>query len=325
MKRTPTQFGEQIPAEELKNYNLFPGEEGMVQLIYGRIRQGKSTYAARCMFEDLMNGRSVYSNLNLDLSDVDFDQREMLSISFENMLFGQKLYYRFLTDNFHYFNPATGEMTVGGKTTKVFDPMIPGDEVRWLNSLTDCVVYYDEGHWLMDSYDGTKVSMDKRRLITETGHVNRRIVLISQRTQSIHVNARGNVNQYFRCRKDIFFFFFMRLQVEEFQDMKGNDVDETADPISVRIFWSNSRYWRLFNTHTLRAGRPRSQEIYFEAYYLPFTERVALFFTLLFARKRPPGGLTPPEGAKGVEKPVKEPKKPSGRLMEITKPAREQK
>jgi len=285
MKSSPTDFGIEIPQEQIDR-DLFPGEEGMIQLFYGPIRNGKSTFTARSMHEDLMVGRSVYSNLNLDLSNESFDQREQLSLSLENLIFGKKIYYRFLKSNFHYFNPNTGFLYCDGVETKVFDPSIPGDLVRWLNTLTDCVIYYDEGHWLLNSYEGTKQDLEKMRFITETGHVNRKIVIISQRTQSIHVNARANVNQFFRCTKRNYLFgLFMRLQVEEFQAMKGSDVDETVEPVSVQVYWSNQRYWRLFNTHFLRQGRPRSQELHFKAYELSRNTSFALVLWHLFARK----------------------------------------
>jgi len=143
----------------------------------------------------------------------------------------------------------------------VFNPEMPRDEIRWLNTLTDCEIYYDEGQWLLDSYQGTDVSVNKRKLITETGHNNRKIVIIAQRTQSVHVNARGNVNIFWKCKKDSFFFIpcFM---VYEFQDMVGQDVDENSEPVSQTRYWSNSFYWGMFNTHYLRAGKPVSQSQY---------------------------------------------------------------
>jgi len=300
--------------------------EGEVDLIYGRIRNGKSTYAARCMYDDLENGIPVYSNLFLDLQNAEFDQRTKLSISFENLLFGKREFYRLSRANFHYFNAATGDLITvddnGVRTVdKVFDPIIPGDLVRWLNSLTDCAIYYDEGHWLLHSYEGVKQDLEKMRLITETGHVNRKIVIISQRTQSIHVNARGNVNRYFRCKKNIFLFVFMRLQVEEFQDMKGSDVDESEESlVDTRIFWSNSKYWNLFNTHTLRQGRPISQAIHFEAFDLNFGERMALFLNNLITRRRRAGVNADADTAGGGETPSQVNFEPSEGLRELKRP-----
>jgi len=270
------QIGEKVPDKELVG-NLFQAEEGFVQMIYGRIRQGKSTEAVRRMYEALSNGRVVYSNLRLDLSPVIFDDRLQISIVGKNILFGEKRFYRFRKENFHWFNPVTGECD--GR--KVFDPSKKDSEIEWLNRLTDCEIYYDEGQWLLDSYESTYASVAKRKLITETGHMNRLIVIIAQRTQSVHVNARGNVNQFFRCQKVPRFLFFTALQVEEFQDMKGNDVDEDSEPVSVKTYVSNSKYWRLFDTHYLRAGKPRSQEVFFDAYDLSFQEKVQVLLYLI--------------------------------------------
>jgi len=296
--------------------------EGEVHLIYGRIRQGKSTYTARCMYEDLMQGIPVYSNLFLDLTDVEFDQREQFSISLENCIFGKKEFYKFHNTNYHYFDPTTGFLhTPSEQPIQVFDPTIPNDIVRWLNTLVDCSVYYDEGHFLLHSYEGVRQDLEKMRLITETGHMHRKLVIISQRTQSIHVNARGNVNRYFRCRKSIFFFFFLRLQVEEFQDMKGSDVDESDDSlVDTRIYWSNERYWRLFNTHVLREGKPLSQQLYFDAYSLSFVQRVSLVLYHLFGRRGRAGvkaSATPTLQVPVPHKPVLEPTGYLGQLKRI--------
>jgi len=274
-------LGRPLPDDVLREEGkyLFKAEEGMVQLIYGRIRQGKSTEAVRRMYESLTNGRVVYSNIRLDLSSVEFDDRLDISVATSNFLRSDRRFYRFRKENFHWFDPSAG--ICDGK--RVFDPQIKGAEIAWLNTLTDCEIYYDEGQWLLDSYESTFASVEKRKFITETGHMNRLIVIIAQRTQSVHVNARGNVNQFFRCQKITKWLFFRALRVEEFQDMKGNDVDEDAEPVSVHEFMANKKYWRLFNTHYLRAGRPASQQVAFDAYDLSFDERIVLLYFHLYA------------------------------------------
>jgi len=278
----PLTFGKEVNEQELVEAEAFPAPEGTIMLIYGRIRNGKSTEAVRRMYDSLSNGRVVYSNIDLNLSGELFDDRLMFAQSFKNLVVGRRRYYRFLTSNFRCFNPTTGICKIDGKEVQVFDPRKPGDEIRWLNSLTDCEIYYDEGQWLLDSYEKTYVSVDKRKLITESGHCNRTIIIIAQRTQSVHVNARGNVNQFFRCQKITRFFFFVVLQVEEFQDMKGQDVDET-EPVSVTIHWSSKKYWGLFNTHYLRAGRPKSQFVHYQAFDLNVLERFSVLLINVFS------------------------------------------
>jgi len=269
-------IGKPVPKEQLEA-DLFEAQEGFIQLIYGRIRQGKSTEAVRRMVEALSNGINVYSNIALDLRELILDDRVNAQIIIVNNLLFKKRFYRFSVSNYHFFDPVTGQCD--GK--QVFNPFTRGAEIKWLNSLTDCEIYYDEGQWLLDSYEKTDVSVEKRKLITESGHVNRKIVIIAQRTQSVHVNARGNVNQFFRCSKHGFLMFNM-LMVEEFQDMKGQDVDETAEPIAIRRYFTSKKYWRLFNTHYLRRGRPRSQDVYYEAFDVSAWGRIKLMFWRLF-------------------------------------------
>jgi len=263
-------LGRQVPKEELEG--LFQASEGSIELLYGRIRNGKSTHAVRLMYNALKEGRVVYSNLLLDLSQETFDQRDAFEQVFWKLLFGKKRFFEFDKKNYHWFNPTTGECD----GVRVFDPEKKGDEIRWLNTLTDCEIFYDEGQWLLDSYEMTNVSVAKRKLITETGHNNRKIYIIAQRTQSVHVNARGNVNIFWKCKKQQWFFWTV-LCVYEFQDMVGQDVDET-EPVSIQKFWTSNNYWRMFNTHYLRAGKPRSQEIYFKAYDYTTREKLRLLY-----------------------------------------------
>jgi len=268
----PSSLGTKVPKEEL--IDLFAeAEEGSIQMIYGRIRQGKSTEAVRRMLDDLERGCVVYSNLRLDLSFEELDERLIFSAAAVSLLRPGKKgkrFYRFYKENFHWFDPVSGLCD----DKRVFDPSKKGSEVEWLNTITDAKIYYDEGQWLLDSYESTFASVAKRKLITESGHVGRTIVIIAQRTQSVHVNARGNVNQFFRCRKERKWLFFRTLVVEEFQDMKGNDVDEDADPVSVVRHYSSARAWNAFNTHYLRAGRPKIHDVHFDAYDLSYGERI---------------------------------------------------
>jgi len=271
INKEETQLGKQVKSEDLQGY--FEAPEGSIELIYGRIRQGKSTHAVRLMYNSLKEGRVIYSNLMLDLSQESFDQRDNFHDVFWKTIFGKKRFFSFDKKNYHWFNPTTGECD----GVQVFDPNKKGDEIRWLNTLTDCEIFYDEGQWLLDSYEMTNVSVEKRKLITETGHNNRKIYIIAQRTQSVHVNARGNVNIFWKCKKVPFFFWTM-LVVYEFQDMKGQDVDEDTEPVSIQKYWTNNSYWRMFNTHYLRAGKPRSQQLHFTAYDFSTREKLSLLW-----------------------------------------------
>jgi len=160
---------------------------------------------------------------------------------------------------------------------------------------------------MFDSYEGTKFSKSKRRLILHTRHYHRTLNIISQRPTAIQVSARGNVNRFYKCVK-VFSFYFLppRFAVYEFQDMVGETVDEESEPVSVRKYWGSSRVFNAYNTDYLAEGIPKSQQVFFEAYDLTFWEKCkALWF--IFYKPKPskpyvPLGIPsirciPPEGA----------------------------
>ena len=253
-------LGKKVDSKELEG--LFEAPEGDIELIYGRIGEGKTTEAVRRMLLTLSNGGVVYSNVKMDLSNSVFDDRQSLSLSFWNWLLFRKRYFSFRKENYHYFDPNDYE---------------PDDMVEYLSKLTDCEIYYDEGHWLLDSYQGTKISKARRRLVLETRHFNRKLVLITQRPTAIAVSARGNVNRFWKCRK-LMTWPFLMLRVEEFQDMAGETVDDTQKPVSQHIYIANNKYFSVFNTFYLRGGVLRSQDVFFDAFDLSLFER---FNTLL--------------------------------------------
>ena len=277
-----SQEGKRVSDKELME--MFDAQEGGVQAIYGPIRSGKSTEGVRRMYQSLSNGKVVYSNILLDFSGVEFDDRQVPFYVFTSAFSWRKRFYVFDKKNYHYFNPLTGE--VDG--VKTFDPLDPNGIIVWLNTLTDCEIYFDEGQRILNSYEATHVSPEKLALIEETGHVNRLIVIITQRTQRIHVNARGNVNQFFRCSKKMSFFPFLifpilKYYVTEYQEMIGNEVDETM-PCGRMTYTvkSNRKVWSMFNTHYLRGGRKKSQKVFFKAYDLTRRER---FLQLIYFLK----------------------------------------
>lgn len=269
--------GKPVRSDEL--IDLFPASEGGIQAIIGMIRSGKTTEAVRRMRESLANGRVVYSNILLDLSNERFDDRESPWFIMRGIFTFKRRFFVFDKKNYHYFDPRRG--TVDGK--KLFQPTKkdPNSIVKWLNTLTDCEIYYDEGQRILNSYEGIRVSSDKLDLIEETGHVNRLIVIITQRSNRIHVNARANVNQFFYCSKGWSWLPFlvvptMKYRVTEFQAMIGNEVD-TTQPVSQKSYTikDNVSIWRMFNTHYLRDGRPISQKLFFSAYDLSQKDKIS--------------------------------------------------
>jgi len=159
--------------------------------------------------------------------------------------------------------------------------------IKFLGSLTDCEVFVDEGQWIFDSYKGTDFSVEKRKLILHTRHFNRSLNIISQRTQALHVTARGQVNRFFKCEKKMSWPFLI-FKRTEYQDMKENDVDEESEPVSVKTYFANQRVLAAYNSKYMRAGVPKSQNVQFEAYDFSFIGRLSLLLSLLpFFRLKP--------------------------------------
>lgn len=248
-----------IKLEKQQLLDLFEPREGSINFYYGRIGQGK-TYAATADVLDLLSkGHVVYCNWRINW--VGFDERTSFLHLFFKTLFFRRDFYTFPAENLRYFSP---------------DDVTP----EWLNSLTDCDIFIDEGQWLLDSYEGNKFSKEKRRLLLHTRHLNRSLNIISQRTQAVQVSARGQVNRFFKCEKKLQWpvLVFKRT---EFQDMKDNDVDETSDPMSTKVYLASKRVMEAYDTKYLRAGIPRSQEVYFEAYRYTLMGKIKLILNLI--------------------------------------------
>jgi len=245
------QLGKKIDkSQEL--IDLFEPDEGAVNMYYGRIGNGKTYAATADILELLSRGRVVYANWHINYNG--FDERFSFWHLFWKTLFFRSKFFVFPPENLRYFSPD--EVTV-----------------EWLSTLTDCEIFIDEGQWVFDSYEGTRFSKEKRRLILHTRHVNRSLNIISQRTQAIQVSARGQVNRFFKCEKKLSWpwLIFRRY---EFQDMVGDDVDETVDPVDIKTYFADKKVLNAYDTKYLRAGVPMSQEIYFDAYQLTTWEKI---------------------------------------------------
>jgi len=72
----------------------------------------------------------------------------------------------------------------------------------------------------------------------------------------------------------------------EFQEMSGETVDETVDPISRKSYWGSSRVFKAYNTDYLAEGIPKSQAVFFEAYDLSFKEKLKALFLFFGSLKR---------------------------------------
>jgi len=248
------EVGRQLDTSEL--LDLFEPDEGTVNFYYGRIGNGKTYAATADILDHLDRGRVVYCNWHINYEG--FDQRKSFAHRIMHFIFFRKRYYRFRKENLRYFSPDDVD-------------------IAFLSGLTDCEIFVDEGQWIFDSYEGRQFSPEKRRLILHTRHVNRSINIISQRTQAVQVSARGQVNRFFKCEKKMSWPFLI-FRRAEYQDMSGDDVDETADPISVKSYFASSRVLNAYDTKYLRAGIPKSQKVEFDAWELGFWDRTRLLF-----------------------------------------------
>jgi len=249
--------------------NVFEASEGSINMYYGKIGNGK-TYAATADILDLLKqGKVVYCNWKIIVDD--FDDRDSLFITIMNILLLRKRFYKIpCSQNLHFFDPETFNTT--------------GELVEWLSSLNDCHIFFDEGQDMFDSYEGTKFSKAKRRLILHTRHYHRTLNIISQRPTAIQVSARGNVNRFYKCVK-LASWPWVRFARYEFQEMVGETVNENVDPISKKTYWGNNSVFKAYNTDYLAEGIPKSQAVFFEAYELGFFTRIRALFRIFFGKQ----------------------------------------
>lgn len=259
------EIGKSVVVSDL--LNIFEASEGSINMYYGLIGNGK-TYAATSDILDLLKqGKVVYANWHIQVPD--FDDRENFWMLLKNTLLFRKRFYRIpCSKNLHFFDPENFESTQ--------------ELVEWLSKLNDCHIFFDEGQDMFDSYEGTRFSKSKRRLILHTRHYHRTLNIISQRPTAIQVSARGNVNRFYKCVK-IASWPWPRFARYEFQEMTGETVDETVDPISVKRYWGSNNVFRAYNTDYLAEGIPKSQSVHFQAWDLSIKDKFYAF-RRLFSR-----------------------------------------
>jgi len=250
--------GKAIVSSEL--IDVFAASEGSINLYYGLIGNGKTYNATADILDLLKQGKVVYANWHINVQD--FDDRESIFMLFMGIILPWKrTYYKIPCEkNLYYFDPDKF-------------PTVP-DLVEWLSSLNDCHIFFDEGQDMFDSYEGTKFSKMKRRLILHTRHYHRTLNIITQRPTAIQVSARGNVNRFYKCVK-IASWPWVRFARLEYQEMASETVDETKEPISKKTYWAKNSVFRAYNTSYLSQGIPKSQNVNFEAFTLKYLEKFA--------------------------------------------------
>jgi len=263
--------------------DVFPAREGELNLYYGQIGSGKTYGATADIHEDVKRGELVYATWPVQFYE--FDDRDNWFMVIRNLLFFKKRYFRIdCPRNFHFIDAEHGE--VDGKYA--FDPNKPQAYIDYLNTLNHCILYIDEAWRVIDSYTPTKdFGITVRNLILVTRHKFRTINLIAQRPTSVQVTARANVNRFYKFVK-VARWPWVRFARYEFQEMTGETVDETQEPISVKKYWGQKYVFESYNSYFYGTLNP-VHGLRFEAYDLTFVERVkALMYKLRILRKPTP-------------------------------------
>lgn len=260
--------------EEIELLDLFPANEGSINQYYGRIGSGK-TYAATADVLDLLKrGRVVYANWKIHYEGT--DERKSLAWSLLGILVPwHRRFYVFPKENLRYF-----EFSDKWAASEGFK-----DFTHWLSTRTDCEIFGDEGHVMFDSYQGTRLNIDKRTAILHTRHFNRSINIISQRPTAIHVAMRANVNVFYKCECIFKWGPIIRFKRTEYQDMQNESVDEDEEKIiDIRYYWGRPYVFNAYDTKYLRGDVGPSQRVLFEAYDVNYIGRWLLFFKNIFGR-----------------------------------------
>lgn len=236
--------------------NLVSPDEGELHDIFGKVKNGKTFLATIMAYNDLMRGKIVYANWQIKWEG--YDERKSKFKLFLGLLGLKRNYTVIPKENFQFLDPTRPDM------------------LEKIASLTDCIIYLDEGHLYYDSYKLTKLSMSDRNTVLFTGHFNRTIKIISQRAMAIHVSLRSNVNRFFRVEKTMDFHFgnlhLVRFVVTEFQEMTNSEGVDLEQPENSKAIWGRKKYYELYNYKSMRGDVPPSQLNNASVAYLTWSE-----------------------------------------------------
>lgn len=251
----------EVSQEELI-YRYFQPVEGGINLYYGLVGNGKTYNATSDILDLLRKGDVVIANWKIKVPD--FDQRQSwLHILFHTIFF-RKRFFKFPKENFHYLNTDDIDLSE-------------------LSKYANCHVFIDEGQWLLDSYEGSKFSKEKRKVILHTRHYNRTLNIITQRPTSVHVSARGNVERYYKCEKMLSWPFLI-FRRTEFQEMVNETVDETK-PVSTKTYFANKTVMNAYSTLAMRGADAIEQKVNFQAWEYGFWDRLKLIGKKILNKK----------------------------------------
>jgi len=201
--------------EEIDVFEMLPPDEGEITIFYGRIGAGKTYAGTENIINDLKRGEIVFANWNLLWEGYD-ERKDRLMLAW-GLIGIKKVFFDIPVKNFHFWNLV--EAQIDGRTYQEFFPNVKfpkkdkdgntigiktNDEIDFsdvLSRLTDCAVHLDEGHIPFDSYEATRMSEQKRSAVFAMRHFDRKLIVYTQRANSVHVNLRGNANRFFKCEK----------------------------------------------------------------------------------------------------------------------------
>jgi len=121
-------IGKEVLGNDL--VDVFKASEGSINMYYGKIGNGKSYSATSDILDLLKQGKVVYANWKMVVSDFD-DRKSIFLILINILLFRKRFYLIPCEKNLHYFDPETFNST--------------GELVEWLSGLNDCHIFFDEG------------------------------------------------------------------------------------------------------------------------------------------------------------------------------------
>ena len=232
----------------------------------------------------LSRGAVVYANWKIKVED--FDDRKSLFHILKNIIVGQSTFYKIPCSKIlYYWTIDDGLFDYEGKKLRDFNGDV-AEFISWASELTDCHIFADEGQWIFDSYEQTKFSKQKRKMILHTRHYRRSLNVISQRFNAIHVSMRGNVSRFFKCVKLYDWGFIRMFARYEFQEMEGEEPAENGDPESVKKYWGSKKIYNAYNSCYLADGVVPSQTVNFEAYEFNSYGRYKLLMEWLDVRYR---------------------------------------
>jgi len=242
---------------ELNILDFIPANEADIIQYFGKIRNGKTYIATSDILRLLDNGGVVYANWRVEWNGR--DERTELWAKILGALGIKKHFKVFPKENFHYL-PVNEEF---------FDKFA---------KLTDCTVFLDEGHIAFNSYEMTRMKLDKQASILHTGHFDRAIRIISQRPTAIHVVMRANVNMFYKCEKTFQFFKWVKFTRTAYEEITSDESVDLDMPSWSDSYWGKARVFNAYDTKYLRGDTPPSQQNLGEVWFVPWKESIKKLF-----------------------------------------------